>query len=181
MPATDFNKPEFRSQVWKGFVQFQVPDGSVWYRLKEKQNMQTTFSFERATHYTDTGRKFLDPSGYNHRFAITLKLTADMIESVTNSAPSNKTTLSYWIYKNAINDPVELIFVNTFEANSQPDTSGKFIHFKFRLDPSVFGPITTNDGSSEIVISGEIVEITTATRTTSSDAPADPTTVWRPS
>mgnify|MGYP003336795977 CR=1 FL=1 len=177
---TDFNLPDYRAQVWKGFVQFQ--DGSSnWWRLKEKQSMSTSFAFERTPHYSDTGRKYLDPSGYTHRFSMTLKLTADMFENVTNSAPTNTATISYWIYKNSINQPVEMVFVNTFETLSAP-SSEKYIHFKFKLDPNVFGPITLNNqtGSPEITISGEITEIVTATRESAIDVPSDPTTAWHP-
>jgi len=178
---TDYNKPDYRATIWKGFVQFQ--DGaSNWWRLKEKQSMSTSFRFERSPHYTDAGRKYLDPNGYTHNFSITLKLTADMFENVTNSAPTNTATISYWIYQNAVNNPVELVFVNTFEALAAPSASEKFIHFKFKLDPNVFGPIVNNNqtGSAEITISGEITEIVTATRETTLDAPADPSTVWHP-
>ncbi len=183
MVITDFNKADYRTRVIKGFVQFQdLGSPTQWWRLQEKQTLTTSFRFERAAHYSDNGRKFLDPSGYTHNFSITIKLTADMFENVTNSAPTAVNTISYWIYKNTINDPIELVFVSTFEAVTAPTGSEKYIHFKYKLDPSNFGPITHNNqtGVNEITINGEITEIVTATREASTDAPSDPSTAWHP-
>lgn len=188
MAIVDANIDSYRSRVFKGFVQFQDPDNITNYlRLREKQTLTTTYRFDRVAHYTDSGRKILDPNGYTHNFTMSIKLTADMIENTSPSTvPTDKSTISYWIYKNAIYEPVELVFVTTFEAINEvtPAAGDKFMHFKFRLDPNVFGPVTHNNqtGVNEITISGEITEITTVTRETSNTAPADQNSdkLWRP-
>lgn len=185
MAIIDVNKSDYRTQVVNGFVQFQDPDNTSNYlRLKEKQTLSTTFNFGRVPHYNDAGRKVLDPSGYTHTFNMTLKLTADMFENVDNSAPTDKSTISYWIYKNTIYQPVELVFVTTLQALNEVTPAGgdKYVHFKFKLDPNVFGPITHNNttGVNEISISGEVIEVVTVTRETANTAPTDPSTTWHP-
>ena len=59
---TNFNLQTLRGKAFQGFVQFQIPTDVVppsgvgtWYRLKERQTMQFSMQFPRATHYSDDG------------------------------------------------------------------------------------------------------------------------------
>ena len=177
---TDFNKQNLRTRAFKGFVQFQDPDNaSVFFRLKERQTMNLTFNFAREGHYDDAGIKVLDPAGHNHQFTTTLKVSSDLIDNEYNKTDPDTTaeqeTLSYWILKNELYEPIQVIFVTTLEARDGPagSTAEKFLHFKFTLEPQVFGPITlgATGGTSNITLSGEVIRIEEIKRTTSEDAP----------
>ena len=172
---TDFNLQALRARTFKGFVQFQDPsDPGVFLRMKERQEMRLDILFNRETHYSDAGKKAVDPMGFNHTFSINLKLTADMFDD-DFSASSDQKTLSYWIFKNTIYEPIEVIFITTIEALSGPvgDTGDKFIHLKFVLDPNHFGPITfgSTGGSVNMAVSGDILEINTVERTANNESP----------
>jgi len=170
---TDFNLQGLRTRAFKGFVQFQDPaDAGIFLRLKERQTMNVTFAFNREPHYDDAGIKVLDPAGHGHSFTTTLKLTTDLIDDeydkVTPDASSDQRTLSFWILKNELYEPIQVIFVTTFEARD-----GQFIHFKFTLDPQTFGPITlgASGGTSNISVAGEVIRIEEIRKTGTIDAP----------
>lgn len=186
MVITDFNLQSLRTRSFRGFVQFQNPDDpSEFFRMKEKQTIRLIFKFDREGHYSDQGLKVLDPTGHAHSFDMNLKVTSDLIDDQYESTPpfgtgtdpdtgAEKQTLSYWILKNEIYEPIQIIFVVTLEARSGPagDTSEKFLHFKFTLDPTTFGPISLpSGGTSDIAVSGEVISIEEIIRTNSSDAP----------
>ena len=127
MGSTDFNLQNLRARKFKGYLQLQDPDvsnGTSYLRLKELQTFEIGFSFNREAHYDDQGQKVLDPSGYQHTFRCAIKTSADMFDtgftwlgfgSGSNVAPTDKSSLSYWIYKNQNFEPVELIFITTME------------------------------------------------------------------
>jgi len=170
---TDFNLQGIRTRAFKGFVQFQEPNNpSIFLRLKERQTMNVTFNFNREPHYNDSGIKVLDPAGHNHSFTTTLKVTSDLIDDEYNKVNPDVTadqkTLSFWILKNELYEPIEVIFVTTLESRD-----GKFIHFKYTLDPQTFGPITlgASGGTSNIDLSGEIIRIEEIKKTGTIDAP----------
>lgn len=178
MVITDFNLQDIRTRAFKGFVQFQDPDNpSNFLRLKERQTMGVTFNFERVPHYNDSGIKALDPAGHTHSFTTVLKVTSDLIDDEYNKvnpdATAEKTTLSYWILKNELYEPIQLIFVTTLEALGGPagSTDEKFLQFKYTLDPQTFGPITlgATGGTSNITVTGEVIAIEEIKRTTSAD------------
>ncbi len=173
MVITDFNLQDIRTRAFKGFVQFQDPDNpSNFLRLKERQTMGVTFNFERVPHYNDSGIKALDPAGHTHSFTTVLKVTSDLIDDEYNKvnpdATAEKKTLSYWILKNELYEPIQLIFVTTLEARD-----GQFLQFKYTLDPQTFGPITlgATGGTSNITLSGEVIKIEEIKRTGTIDAP----------
>ncbi len=172
---TDFNLQNLRARTFKGFVQFQDPSNpGVFLRMKERQTMRLNFQFNRETHYSDTGKKAIDPQGFNHTFSIDLKVTADLFDD-DFSASSDQKTLSFWIFKNQEYDPIEVIFVTTIEALSGPagDTGDKFIHLKFVLDPNTFGAIQfgATGGAVSMAVSGDILSIETVERTSSNESP----------
>jgi len=170
MVITDFNLQNLRTRAFKGFVQFQDPDNaSNFLRLKERQTMNLTFSFSREPHYNDSGIKVLDPTGHNHTFDTTLKVTSDLLDT-TYDASSDTKTLSHWIFQNEIYEPIQLIFVTTLEAR---EGTNKFLHFKYTLDPQVFGAITlgASGGTSNIPVSGEVISIEEIIKTSTIDAP----------
>jgi len=180
MVITDFNLQDIRTRAFKGFIQFQDPDNpSNFLRLKERQTMAVTFSFNKEPHYNDSGIKVLDPAGHAHTFNTVLKVTSDLIDNEYNKtnpdATADKSTLSYWILKNELYEPIQLIFVTTLEARDGPAGSSteKFLQFKYTLDPQVFGPITlgATGGTSNITLAGEVIAIEQIVRTTSEDAP----------
>ncbi len=170
---TDFNLRNLRTRAFKGFIQFQDPeDSNVFLRLKERQTMNITFDFARTPHYDDAGIKVLDPSGHTHNFTTTLKVTSDLIDSEYNKtnpdATADQRTLSYWILKNELYEPIQLIFVTTLESRD-----GQFLHFKYTLEPTTFGPVTlgASGGTSDISVSGEIIRIEEIKKTGTIDAP----------
>ncbi len=172
MVITDFNLQDIRTRAFKGFVQFQDPDNpSNFLRLKERQTMGLTFSFDRVPHYNDAGTKALDPAGHNHSFTTVLKVTSDIIDDEYNKsnpdATADKKTLSYWILKNELYEPIQLIFVTTLEARD-----GQFLQFKYTLDPQTFGPITlgASGGTSNITVTGEVIAIEEIIRSNTADA-----------
>ena len=156
MVINDFNLQGIRTRAFKGFVQFQNPENaSEFLRLKERQTMGLTFSFDRVPHYNDSGIKVLDPAGHAHSFTTVLKVTSDLLDTQYDSGSDQK-TLSFWIFKNEIYDPIQIIFVTTLEARD-----GKFLQFKYTLDPQTFGPITlgATGGTSNITVTGEVISI----------------------
>lgn len=179
MALIDFNKQNLRTRAFKGFVQFQEPSGTDYFRLKERQTANVTFNWERVPHYDDAGIKVLDPSGHTHTFEMTLKLTSDLIDDEYNKtspdATANKHTISYWMLKNELYEPIQIIFVTTLEAQSGPlgEEAEKFLHFKFVLDPQKFGAITlgATGGSVSVPVSGEVISISEVKRTSTGTAP----------
>jgi hypothetical protein len=173
---TELNLQTLRGRTFRGFVQFQIPDGSTWYRLKERQNFSFSSVYSRAQHYSDDGRLALDPSGRQSTFSLTIKLTSDMFDDVTwtytnNKLDSNlnidKQTLSYWLYKNELLDPVEIVFVGSLETLSGPtgNVTDKNINIKFKCNPNSFTMgLGANGGSPEMTITGNVLEITNAVR-----------------
>ena len=168
---TDLNLETLHGRTFKGFVQFQEPDGSVWYRMKERQDLTFNMSYSRTPHYTDEGQKVLDPSGHNHQFRMDIKVTSDMFDNVF-SASSDKETLSYWIFQNEINEPIEVIFVTSMEMLSGPagSTSEDTVNIKFVLDPAGFATgLGSSGGAPSITVTGEVLSITSALRSTTSE------------
>ena len=173
MVITDFNLQDLRTRAFKGFVQFQDPDNSsIFLRLKERQTMSVTFNFSREPHYDDAGIKVLDPSGHNHTFTTVLKVTSDLLDDQYNKTDpdtgADQRTLSYWILKNELFEPIQVIFVVTLEARD-----GQFLHFKYTLEPQTFGPITlgATGGTSNITVAGEVIAIEEIIKTSTADSP----------
>ena len=167
---TDFNLQSLHGRTFEGFVQFQIPDGSVWYRLKERQTMTFNMKFDRSKHYADDGTLAVDPAGISHTFSMSLKITSDMFDSVW--PPTDKKTLSYWIYKNMTFAPIEVIFVTSFKLLNGPagDTSRNSVNIKFVLNPDSFTPsLGATGGAPEITVGGIVMSITNATRSTTTD------------
>ena len=144
MGTTDFNLQGGRTRTFKGFVQFQSPDGgnTEYYRIKERQSVRIDFRFNYDTHYTDAGQKVLDPSGYNHTFAMDLKTTSDLFDDTwldADAATAGLTstpkvpledgndmiwqTLSYWIARGNANEALQITFVATLKALTGPTRS----------------------------------------------------------
>jgi len=168
---TDFNLQNLHGRTFEGFVQFQVPNGSTWYRMKERQTMSFQIRYNRAEHYSDDGQKAVDPTGHSHSFSMTIKLTSDLFDSVF-SASSDPQTLSYWIYKNEIYEPIQVIFVTSMPTLSGPvgSTSENDVNLKFVLDPSGFSTgLGASGGSPEITVTGTVLSITSALRSTTTD------------
>ncbi len=168
---TDLNLQSLHGRTFEGFVQFQIPDGSTWYRMKERQTMQFRMQYNRVEHYSDDGLKAVDPSGHSHSFTMTIKVTSDMFDSVFSST-SDKKTLSYWIYQNEINAPIQVIFVTSMPTLSGPAgaTTENDVNLKFVLDPSGFSTgLGASGGSPEITVSGTVLSITSALRSTTTD------------
>ena len=177
MASQDFNLASLRSRKFKGFLQFQDPDNTSNYlRLKERQTMTLSLQFTRDAHYDDQGQKVLDPSGYNHSFSCTVKSTADMFDTGftylgagngSNVIPTDKSSISYWIYKNQIYEPVELIFITTHETLGTG--ANKYLHLKFTCDVNAITPVTLSGATSETTISGEILRVEAVRRSNASN------------
>ena len=172
MVITDFNLQNLRTRAFKGFVQFQNPDNaSEFLRLKERQTMNVTFSFSRAPHYNDSGIKVLDPSGHGHSFTTTLKVSSDLLDTQYDKADpdtgADQKTLSYWILKNELYEPIQILFITTLEARD-----GQFLQFKYTLDPQTFGPVTlgASGGTSDISVAGEVIAIEEIVKASTPDA-----------
>ena len=80
--------------------------------------------------------------------------------------------MSYWLYKNELLDPVEIIFVGSLETLNGPsgDTGDKNINIKFKCNPNAFTMgLGSNGGSPEVTITGNILEITNAVRASTTE------------
>jgi hypothetical protein len=180
---TNFNEQVYRGKAFEGFLQFQIPDGSTWYRLKERQAVAFTFNYSRATHYSDSGQKALDPSGFSHSFSMTIKLTSDMfcdrawtytngvLDKTVAFTSAEKNTISYWLYKNEIYDPIEMVFVTSFPTLSAPaPTTKDDVNIKIHMDPNTFATgISASGGSPELTITGDVLSVTHAVRSTTTE------------
>jgi len=165
MSFVDTNEQVNRAKTFRGFVQFEDPGaGTDTLRLKERQSLQITYRFTRDTHFNDEGVKNIDWAGYDHTFQLTIKLTADMFDTV--DPPTDETTLSYWIDQNMPpnNNPIQIVFIATATTDA---VSNRFIRQKFTLVPHTFGPVTwsRNSGTNEMTIIGEIISIDFIQRT----------------
>jgi len=175
MGSTDFNLQNLRARKFKGYLQLQDPDATTNYlRLKELQTFNIQMNFQREAHYDDQGQKTLDPTGYNHTFSCDIKTTADLFDDgftwngfgeSGNTAPDDKSSISYWIYKNQIYEPVELIFITTMETLGS--SSNKYLHMKFTCNVNQFTPVTRSGAISDTSISGEILRIESVKRSSS--------------
>ena len=175
---TNFNLETLHGRSFEGFTQFQIPTTAIppsgsgtWYRLKERQQMTFRMQFNRAEHYTDDGIKVVDPAGHSHTFSMDIKLTSDMFDNVFSES-SDKKTLSYWIYRNTINAPIQVIFVTSFPTLLGPAgfTTENDVNLKFVLDPNTFSTgLGTSGGSPNLTISGTVVSITNALRSTTTE------------
>ena len=185
MAEIDWNKPEYRTRLFKGYVQFQIPDGTNFYRLKERQAVSVSFTFNHNAHWNDEGLKYIDPAGHSHSFSMTLKVTADMIDDATgnwqdptsratsgSAITSEKQTISYWIEKCQRFEPIEIIFVTTAEALAGPsgEATEKYIKIKLRCVPNQFGPMqwTGTEVSQNVTVSGQVLDIIYLKRTATS-------------
>ena len=177
------NEQSLRTSTFKGFVQFQDPgSGSSYYRMKERQAFGITLNFSYSEQYSDSGVKAFDPSGYNHTFNMTLKVTSDMIDYVSSSggAPDDEKAISYWIYKAIQNDPLDITFVGKMVALNAPSGQSNehrlWYKFKGRVDSFSTG-WSASGGSQDWVMSGAILEINAIERTNSDTEPSA-TTNW---
>jgi hypothetical protein len=183
----NINDQSLRTNTWKGYIQFKDPASSTYYRLKERQTASITFGFDYSQHYSDSGSKALDPTGYGHAFSTTIKVTSDMVDDIpdggsSGDAPVDQKTISYWIYKASKLEPIDLTFVARMVALSGPSgqTDEVNIWFKFKVRLTSFGTgYTTAGGSQNFDISGIITEINTIERTNSTTEPSA-TTNWNP-
>ena len=159
MVATPLNLQTLRGKAFEGFVQFQEPDGVTWYRLKERQSMKMSLNYGRTEHYSDDGTLAVDSSGHSHSFNMTIKLTTDMFD--TQDPPTDKKTISYWIYKNKTHSPIQIVFVTSFP--TLDSSTNNDVNIKFVLDPSGFDTgLGGTGGSPDITVSGKILSITSA-------------------
>lgn len=179
---TDLNLQSLRSRSFEGFVQLQIPDGTIWYRLRERQTMSFNMNYDKIKHYSDDGVLVVDPAGTSHSFTMNIKLTSDMFDDTVwtftsgildkNITFGEKNTLSYWIYKNEIREPITIIFVTSFTTLSGPvgDLLDNDVNIKFVLSPDSFtSSLGASGGSPEIIVSGIVTSITNAARTTTTD------------
>ena len=182
MTDYDWNDPATRTRRYKGYIQFSNPATPAnFYRLKERQSLTVTFTFNLTSHYDDAGMKFLDPNGHNHTFSTTIKLTADMIDdassdwdsSATSPKTAEGTSISYWIERLHRYEPVLMTFVTTSEALIGPNhstiggdnESEKMIKMKFKGQPSGFTIDMGTDTTQSVQIQGTITDIVHIKRT----------------
>jgi len=175
---TNFNLQTLRGRTFEGFVQFQIPTTAIppsgvgtWYRMKERQTMNFNMKFNRAEHYDDAGLKAVDPAGHSHSFQMVIKVTSDLFDNEFTDN-SEKQGLGWWIYRNTVNQPIQVIFVTSMQMLDGPsgDTSNDVINLKFVLDPSSFAPsFGESGGSPSITVSGTVVSITSVLRESTSE------------
>jgi|TARA_B110000438_G_scaffold30051_1_gene29192 hypothetical protein len=180
---TNFNEQIYRGKAFEGFVQFQIPDGSTWYRMKERQSMTLSMNYTRSAHYSDSGQKVVDPAGFSHSFSMDIKLTSDMFSNTAwtytggvldknvSFSSADKKTLSYWLYKNEINQPIDMIFVTSFPTLTAPSPStNDDVNIKIHMDPNVFSTgLSASGGVPELNIKGDVLSITHAVRSTTTE------------
>ena len=180
---TNLNEQVYRGKAFEGFVQFQIPDGSTWYRMKERQSMTLSFNYNRQQHYSDSGQKVVDPAGFSHSFSMDIKLTSDMfsdrawtytagvLDKTVAFSDAEKNTISYWLYKNEINQPIDMIFVTSFPTLTAPSPASKDdINIKIHMDPNQFSTgLSASGGVPELKITGDVLSITHAVRSDGTD------------
>jgi len=100
-----------------------------------------------------------------------LKVTSDMFDDSFDGVSMDKKTISYWLYKSSIHEPIELVFVTSMKMFVGPSgaTDEDTINLKFILDPHQFETgLAGNGGSPEMKISGQILSVSEVIRDTTS-------------
>ena len=133
--------------------------------------MTFKMQFNRQEHYDDAGLKALDPAGHSHSFTMDIKVTSDLFDNEFTDT-SEKQGLGWWIYRNTVNQPIQVLFVTSMKMLTGPAgfTTEDTVNLKFVLDPSTFTPsFGATGGSPSITVSGTVVSITSVLRQTTSD------------
>ncbi|KKM74816.1 hypothetical protein LCGC14_1396610, partial [marine sediment metagenome] len=87
--------------------------------MKERQTMTFKMQFNRQEHYDDAGLKALDPAGHSHSFTMDIKVTSDLFDNEFTDT-SEKQGLGWWIYRNTVNQPIQVLFVTSMKMLTGP-------------------------------------------------------------
>jgi hypothetical protein len=156
--GADFNLISEISRTFKGY--FTIRDGTTDHRYKLLQDITITTASDFEKVYSDTGIKALLSIGDSSTFSATVKKTADLWDI----AAGTKTHTLGFFHDKIINKRLvpEAFFQGVSETEAQ---SNKFIVVSFNA--FVTGITDTRNpttGAPEVVISGEIKDMTVSQR-----------------
>jgi len=155
MSSTDQNELTKLTQSFKAFVQFEDPDNpGDFFRMKSIQNVTISYDYTDEDRYDDAGVLTLVRSGQQHNAAINLILTSDEVDVV--DPPTNKNTVSYWLFQKNIGNRVQIFVRETFI--SEPQTSPATLRNEFTMDLQSVGTTRNVGGAIELPIGGRILD-----------------------
>jgi len=160
MSSVDANKMENLTQSFKAFIQFEDPDNpGDFFRMKSIQNVTVNYDYTDEDRYDDSGILTLVRTGQGHNAAINLILTSGEIDTV--DPPTNKNTVSYWLYQKNIGNRVQIFVRETFI--SEPQSSPETLRNEFTMDLQSVGTTRNVGGAIELPVSGRILDLPRST------------------
>jgi len=155
MVDSDTNLLANLAQSFKAFIQFEDPDNpSDFLRLKSIQNVTVQYDFTDEDRYNDTGVLNLVRTGQNHTVIINLILTEEEIDVV--DPPTNKETVSFWLFEKFSLERLQLFIRETFVTEG---ASPKTLRNEFTMDVQGIGTIRNVGGAIELPINGRILDV----------------------
>jgi len=155
MVDTDTNLLTNLAQSFKAFVQIEDLDTpGDFLRLKSIQNVTVTYDFTDEDRYNDSGVLSLVRTGQNHTVVINLILTEEEID--TAEPPTDKSTVSFWLFQKFSLERLQLFVRETFLTEG---TSPKTLRNEFTMDVQTIGTIRNVGGAVELPISGRIIDV----------------------
>jgi len=156
----DWNEQEDIGLTYKGF--FQIYDGATPFRFKKLQEVTIQTSADSEKHYSDDGFKNMDSVGDSSTFQFRTKKTADLFDTV--NPPTDTKTISYFMDQ-IINQRVLPLI--RFEGIQETEAAtNAFVHVDFTaFVTDIEDTRNAATGAPEIVVSGEIKEMSQAQRT----------------
>jgi len=155
MSSVDVNLMENLTQSFKAFVQFEDPDNpGDFFRMKSIQNVTVNYDYSDEDRYDDSGILTLVRTGQAHNAAINLILTSGEIDTV--DPPTDKNTVSYWLFQKNIGNRVQIFVRETFI--SEPQSSPETLRNEFTMDLQSIGTTRNVGGAIELPIAGRILD-----------------------
>ncbi len=153
MVDSDTNLMANLGQSFKAFVQFEDPDNaSDFLRLKSIQTVTVQYDFTDEDRYNDSGILSLVRTGQNHLVTINLILTAEEIDTV--DPPTDKSTVSWFLFQKFILERVQLFVRQTFLTEGTAAT----LRNEFTMDVQGIGTVRNVGGAIELPINGRILD-----------------------
>jgi len=153
MVDSDTNLMANLGQSFKAFVQFEDPDNpSDFLRLKSIQTVTVQYDFTDEDRYNDSGILSLVRTGQNHLVTINLILTAEEIDTV--DPPTDKSTVSWFLFQKFILERIKLFVRETFLTEGTNNT----LRNEFTMDVQGIGTVRNVGGAIELPINGRILD-----------------------
>jgi hypothetical protein len=154
MVDSDTNLMANLGQSFKAFVQFEDPDvGGNFLRLKSIQTVTVQYDFTDEDRYNDSGILSLVRTGQNHLVTINLILTAEEIDTV--DPPTDKSTVSWFLFQKFILERIKLFVRETFVTEGVTPAT---LRNEFTMDVQGVGTVRNVGGAIELPINGRILD-----------------------